>query len=116
MPMLTVRRIVTTSTSTLYNLGTGTTSTNTSPFPTANKGIEVLVQNQSTGAVNVWFGDSTLAIAIGATSTAAGGSIIAQNGTLQLGATLLTGVMLDELYIASTSSQAICQVTLVRAV
>lgn len=110
-------RIVTTSTSTPFNFVSGTTATSTSSSP-SDKGCEVTFQNQSTGTTNVWIGGSTMAISIGATSTnGAGGLMIAQNGTYQIGKRHApSAIQMNDYYVASTSSNAICVAYLINAV
>ena len=118
MPSFTNRRIVTASTSTLYSLGTGTTSTNTSPFPTANKGVELTIQNQSTGSFDIWVGGSDLSIEIGSTATGLiGGVQLSQGASYTVGKRHApTAIILDEWYICSTSSRAVAQAQLLRMV
>lgn len=110
-------RIVTLTTSTPYNFVSGTTATSTST-DSGDKGVEVTFQNQSTGATNVWIGGSTMAISIGTTSTVgAGGIMISQNGTYSVGHRHApTAIQMNDWYVASTSSNAICAAHLVKAV
>lgn len=121
MAGFTLRRIVTSSTSTPYCLGNGSTAASTSPFAVGNKGVEVFIQNQSTGAFDIYVGGSDVAIVIGATSTAAGASTgavkLAQNGTFSIGNHgSASAVVLDEWFVCSTSSMAVAQVLLLRSV
>jgi hypothetical protein len=111
-------RVVTLSVSTPYSFVTGTTATSTANSPDY-KGCEVVFQNQSTGATNVWiFDSSTGSIAIGATSTlGAGGILVAQNGSYQLGKRHApSAIQMTDWFVASTSSNTICVAQLVKAV
>lgn len=110
-------RILTASTSTPYNFVSGTTATSTSASPD-DKGVEVTFQNQSTGATNVWIGGSTMAISIGSTSTTgAGGIMVSQNGSYSIGHRHApSAVQMNDFYVASTSSNAVCVAMLVKAV
>lgn len=111
-------RIVTTTTSTPMNFVTGSTSTASVPYSPDDKGVEVVFQNQSTGAFNVWVGGSTMSISVGATSTlGAGGVLIAQNGSYSIGKRHApAAIQMNDYYVASTSSNAICLAHLIKGV
>lgn len=111
-------RIVTLSTSTPYNFVTGTTATSTGNTVAANKGVTVNFQNQSTGATDVYIGGSDLTISIGATSTTGvGGVKLAQNGVYTIEPRHSpSAIIMDDWYVCSTSSNAICVAQVVRMV
>jgi len=115
---LTTYRVVTLSTSTPYNFVTGTTATNTGVPLAANKGVEVTFQNQSTGATNIYVGGSDLTISVGATSTTGvGGIVISQNGAYTVGKrSNASAIQMQDWFVISTSSNAICVAQLSKAV
>lgn len=118
MPSIKTYRIVTLSTSTPYNFVTGTTATSTSNPVAANKGVTVNFQNQSTASTDVYIGGSDLTISIGATSTTGTGGIkLAQNGSYTIEPRHApSAIIMDDWYVISTSSNAICVGQVVRMV
>ena len=114
-------RVVTATPTTPHNLVLGTTSTvRTFPLSADDKGAELVVQNLSTGATDIYvFHSSTGAINIGATSTSggSGGIKVAQNGLFQIsGWAGSQAIQTHDVWVASTSSMGICQAMLVKAV
>ena len=110
MAMLKTYRIVLTTTSVSHNLVTGTTASSTGPYTHEDVGHSMLIQNQSTGAFDVWVGVKNVVVGAAAASTSTGpfGIKIAQNGTYLLdGSVSSRGVNAHEVWIVSTSSLAI---------
>ena len=114
-------RVVTATPTTPHNLVSGTTSTGrTFPLSPDDKGAELVIQNLSSGATDIYvLHSSTGAINIGATSTSggSGGLRLAQNATLSIyGWQGASSIQTSDVWVASTSSMGICQAMLVKAV
>lgn len=119
MASFNMYRIVTTTTSTPMNVVSGTTAAPASNATYLDKGCEVTFQNQSTAATAIWIGGSAMQItSIGATSTlGVTGIMIPQNGSYSFGKRHApSAINLNDFWIASTSSNAICVVHVIKAV
>lgn len=120
MAMLKTYRVVLLTTSVAHNLVTGTTATSTGPFGAADVGRSMMVQNQSTGAVDIWVGPQNVVVGAAAASTSTGpfGIKVAQNGTYFLDGWQMSGRGVDanEVWVVSTSSNAIAVGQLHKAV
>ena len=118
MASMKVYRVVTSTPSVAHNIVTGSTAAPTAPYSVADKGVEVTIQNQSTGSFNIYVGDSSLTVSIGATSTAGvGGILLTPNDAYTLGKRHApSAIQLSEWYICSTSSLGVAVVHLLKAV
>ena len=110
MAMLKTYRIVTLTTSVAHNFVTGTTASSTGPYGHEHVGRAVIVQNQSTGATNIWVGGPSVVVGAAAASTSTGpfGIQVAQNASFDLSANDTRAINAHELWVVSTSSNAIC--------
>jgi hypothetical protein len=118
MASVKVYRVVTSTPSVAHNIVSGTTAANTPPFSANDKGVEVTIQNQSTGNTNIYVGGSDLTISIGATSTTGvGGILLTPSDALTLGKRHApSAIQMNDWYICSTSSLAVAVVHLLKAV
>jgi hypothetical protein len=111
-------RIVTSVASSPMNFVSGTTSGIGTVTDPSDKGVSVTFQNQSTGAINVWIGGSTMSISIGSTSTVgAGGVVISQSSSYTISPRHApSAIQMADYWVASTSSLSICTALLIKAV
>jgi hypothetical protein len=110
-------RVVTATVSVGHNFVTGSTAATGANTLSDNKGVGVIFQNQSTAATDIYIGGVGIVPSIGSTSTSGvGGVKVAQNGIYQLETGAPSGVQMDEWYVTSTSSNAVCVAQLIKAV
>lgn len=118
MASFKIYRVVNQSASAPTNFVSGSTAAPTSNATYVDKGVEVTFQNQSTGAVTVYVGDSAVQTVVGSTSTLSSfGISLAQNGTFQIGKRHSpTAINMNDFWFVSTSTVAICTAFLLKAV
>lgn len=119
MSSMKIYRLTNFTASAGINFVSGTTAAAVGPIASADKGVEVTFQNQSTSAVNIYVGDVNVVPVIGTTSTLGnGGIVVAQNGTYSVGhrSGAYSAIQMTDWYIASTSTAAIAVALLVHGV
>lgn len=118
MASFKIYRLVNQSASAPTNFASGTTAAPSANATYLDKGVEVTFQNQSTSAITIYIGDSSVQTVVGATSTLTTfGLQLAQNGTYAIGKRHSpTAINMNDFWFISTSTAAIAFAHLMKAV